>query len=89
MLSVSPPWESVIRSCAAPLNSDMRSPIQAIQSVWPFGFFVGRYSNISGLYSFAVRRRGLEVAKNAEALADWLVRLTKETPTTTLACLLK
>ena len=55
----------------------------------PFGFFVGRYSDISRLYSLAVLRRDLDVAKNAVALADWLVRLTKESPTTTLARPLK
>mgnify|MGYP004166627621 CR=1 FL=1 len=89
MLSVSPPKESVIRSCAASLNSNMHSPIQAIRLVMPFGFFVGRYSDISRLYSLAVLRRDLDVAKNAVALADWLVRLTKESPTTTLARPLK
>ena len=63
----------------------MHSPMQAIQSVMRFGLFVGRYPNISGLYSFAVLRRDLNVAKIALALADWLVRLTKESPTITLA----
>ncbi len=89
MLSVSLPWESIIRSCAAPLNSNMHSPIQATRSVMLFGFFVGRYSDITKLYSLAVLRRDFGVAKNAVALADWLVRLTKESPTTTLARLLK
>ena len=54
-----------------------------------FGLFVGRYPNMSGLYSFAVLRRNLNVAKIAAALADWLVRLTKKSPTTTLTRLVR
>ena len=54
-----------------------------------FDLFVGRYPNMSGLYSFTVPRRDLNMAKISEALAYWLVRLTKESPTTKLASLLR